>query len=396
MLTGSTPSIHNDRAVNAALEHQGFAPEDARDWSATGCVEPTSSGRHFGHTNSMMFSLVAPLEMALYDGYHPLCDEVLGPRTGDPATFETFDRFLEAYMEQLRYLAEQSVACNNLFGETHRYVRPTPYLSSLIQGCMDKGKDLVEGGAKYNSSGVALIGLADVVDSLMAVKKLVYEQKRVDFPTLLHALKNNFQGYETLHARIENKVPKFGSGDPETLAMAQDMMDRLYELYQGFPHYRGGHYTTGYWSMSNHVAFGVLSGALPSGRLRNKPFTPGITPAPGTRDSLLQNIQTVASLDPLKMPNNIAFNVKVVPDPKDTPEEALGTMTAYAKTYLESGGMQMQFNVISTDTLRDAMEHPENHRNLMVRISGYNAYFVELNRDLQEELVNRAEHSLSH
>ncbi len=393
-LTGSTPSIHNDRAVVAALEHQGFAPEDARDWGATGCVEPTSSGRHFGHTNCMMFSLVAPLEMALYNGYHPLCDEVLGPRTGDPASFETFDRFLDAYLEQVRYLADQAVSCNNLFGQTHRYVRPTPYLSSLIQGCLDRGKDVVEGGARYNSSGVALIGLADVVDSLMAVKKLVYEEKRVDFATLLEALKKDFQGYEALHARIENKVPRFGSGDPETLAMAQGLMDRFYDMFRGFPHYRGGHYTTGYWSMSNHVAFGVLSGALPSGRHRNKPFTPGITPAPGTRDTLLQNIQTVASLDPLKMPNNIAFNVKVVPDPRDTPEEALGTMTAYAKTYLDGGGMQMQFNVISTETLRDAMKHPENHRNLMVRISGYNAYFVELDRDLQEELVGRTEHSL--
>ena len=395
MLTGSTPSIHNDRAVNAALEHQGFAPEDARDWSATGCVEPTSSGRHFGHTNCMMFSLVAPLEMAFYNGYHPLCDEVIGPRTGEVSAFDTFDKFYQAYLAQLRRLAELSVECNNLYGETHRFVRPTPYLSSLIQGCMDKGKDVVEGGAKYNSSGAALIGLVDVVDSLMAVKKLVYEEKRVSFETLLDALKKDFEGYEELHTRITNKVPKFGSGDPETFRLAQGLIDWLYDLYQSFPQYRQGRYTTGYWSMSNHVAFGVLSGALPSGRRRSKPFTPGITPAPGTRDTLLQNIQTVSSLDPLKMPNNIAFNVKVVPDPRDTPEQALGTMTAYAKTYLESGGMQMQFNVVSTQTLRDAVEHPENHRNLMVRISGYNAYFVELNRDLQMELIERTEHSLS-
>jgi formate C-acetyltransferase len=167
-------------------------------------------------------------------------------------------------------------------------------------------------------------------------------------------------------------------------------------MVQSFPQYRGGKYTTGYWSMSNHVAFGTLSGALPSGRRRYKPFTPGITPAPGTKDTLLQNIQTVSSLDPLKMPNNIAFNVKVVPDPKDTPEEALNTMTAYAKTYLDGGGMQMQFNVISTETLRDAMENPANHRNLMVRISGYNAYFIELNRELQLELIERTEHALNH
>ena len=394
MLTGSTPSIHNDKAVNAALEHQGFAPEDARDWSATGCVEPTSSGRHFGHTNSMMFSLVAPLEMAFYNGYHPLCDEVMGPQTGEATGFDTFEKFYQAYLAQLRSLAEKSVECNNLYGETHRFVRPTPYLSSLIQGCMDKGKDVVQGGAKYNSSGVALIGLADVVDSLVAVKKLVYDEKRVSFEELLDALKKDFQGYEALHARIVNRVPKFGSGDPEPSRMAQGLIDWLYDLYQSFPQYRKGRYTTGYWSMSNHVAFGVLSGALPSGRHKNKPFTPGITPAPTAKDTLLQNIQTVSSLDPLKMPNNIAFNVKVVPDPKDKTEEALNTMTAYAKTFLESGGMQMQFNVISTETLKDAIEHPENHRNLMVRISGYNAYFVELNHDLQMELIERTEHAL--
>lgn len=396
MLTGSTPSIHNDKAVIAAVEHQGFAIEDVRDWAATGCVEPTLVGKHFGHTNCMMFSLVAPLEMTFYNGFHPLCGEVMGPKTGEVKTFDTFEKFLDAYKKQIRYFSEKAVECNNLFGETHRYIRPTPLLSSIIQGCMDKGKDVVEGGAKYNSSGTAMIGLVDVVDSLMAIKKLVYEEKRVDFETLLDALRNDFKGHEALHARIKNKVPKFGSGDAETGRMAQDMIDYLYDLFQSFTQYRGGKYTTGFWSMSNHVAFGILSGALPNGRHQYKPFTPGITPAPGTGDTLLQNIHTVSALDPLKMPNNIAFNIKVVPDPNDTPEEALDTMTAYAKTFLEGGGMQMQFNVVSSDTLRDAVEHPENHRNLMVRISGYNAYFVELNRELQLELIERTEHSLKH
>jgi pyruvate-formate lyase len=259
---------------------------------------------------------------------------------------------------------------------------------------MEKGKDVVFGGAKYNSSGTAMIGLADVVDSLMVLKKLVYEERRIDLPRLVEVLDRDFAGDEALHARISNKVPRFGSGDPETIAMAQGLIDWVYDLYQSFPHYRGGRYTTGYWSMSNHVAFGTLSGALPSGRRRYKPFAPGITPAPGAKDTLLQNIRTLASLDPLKMPNNIAFNVKILPDPHDTPEQALDTMTAYAKTYLDLGGMQMQFNVVSTETLRDAMEHPELYRNLMVRISGYNAYFVELNRDLQLELIARTEHAL--
>jgi len=230
-----------------------------------------------------------------------------GPRTGEVKDFDTFDKFLEAYKTQLRYFAGQSVQANHLFAETHKYIRPTPFLSSLIQGCMDKGKDVVEGGAKYNSSGTAMIGLADVVDSLMAVKKLVYDEKRVSFDELLDALRKDFVGYETLHARIENKVPKFGSGDTESFAMAQSMQNFLYDLYQSYPHYRGGKYTTGYWSMSNHVAFGVLSGALPSGRRKGKAFTPGLTPSSGPKDSLLENIRTVAALDPLKMPNNIAF-----------------------------------------------------------------------------------------
>jgi len=395
VLTGSTPSIHNDQAVIAAMVEQGFALPDARDWSATGCVEPTSSGRHFGHTNSMMFSMVAPLEMALRDGFHPLCGERIGPSTGGAGSLDTFEKLYAAYREQFRYVATRSIECNNLFGEMHRFVRPTPFLSTLIDGCMDTGSDVVFGGARYNSSGTAMIGLADVVDSLMAVKKLVYEQGRVDLPTLVDALDRDFEGYEALHARMSNKVPKFGSGDPETIELAQEIIDWVYDLYQSFPHYRGGRYTTGYWSMSNHVAFGTLSGALPSGRRRHKPFTPGITPAPGAKDTLLQNIRTVAALNPLKMPNNIAFNVKVVPDPHDTPEQALDTMTAYARTYLESGGMQMQFNVVSTETLRDAMAHPEAYRNLMVRISGYNAYFVELDRDLQLELIERTEHALT-
>ena len=393
-LTGSTPSLHNDRAVIAAMQGQGFAIEDARDWSATGCVEPTSSGRHFGHTNSMMVSMVAPLEMALRDGYHPLCREQIGPHTGTVSDLRSFGQFYDAYLEQFGYVAAKSIECNNLFGETHRFVRPTPFLSSLVDGCLRSGRDVVFGGAKYNSSGIALIGLADVVDSLMAIKQLVFDEQRVDFVTLLDALDKDFEGYETLQARMLKKVPRFGSGNAEAQAMAQGLIDWVYDLYQSFPHYRGGHYTTGYWSMSNHVAFGTLSGALPSGRRKYKPFTPGITPEPGAKDTLLQNIQSVAALDPLKMPNNIAFNVKVVPDPHDSPEQALDVMTAYARTYLESGGMQMQFNVISTATLRDAMEHPEAYRNLMVRISGYNAYFVELNRELQQELVDRNEHAL--
>jgi len=257
---------------------------------------------------------------------------------------------------------------------------------------MARGIDLTQGGARYNSSGAALVALTDVVDSLMAIKRLVYEKQEVDWPTLLAALRADFAGHELLHATITAKVPKFGQDDEETGALAQELMDFIYEVYQSHTNYRGGRYTTGYWSMSNHVAFGVLSGALPSGRRKGLPFTPGVTPAPGASDQLLPSIRTIAALDPLKMPNNIAFNVKLVPGPGDSHEKTLDQFTAYAKTYFELGGMQMQFNVVATATLREAMAHPEAYKWLLVRISGYNAYFVDLNRDMQLELIARTEY----
>ena len=394
LITASTPSLHNDNAVVLALENQGFAPEHARDWGATGCVEPTSIGRHFGHTNCMLLNLVAPLETTLSDGVHPLVEERVCPATGDPASgaFPTFESFKDAYKTHLRYVIEKSIEYNDLLGREHQYLHPTPLLSSVIEGPMAKGIDLTQGGARYNSSGAALVALTDVVDSLMTIKRLVYEKKEVDWATLLAALRTDFAGHEPLHATITAKVPKFGQDDEETGALAQELMDFIYEVYQSHTNYRGGRYTTGYWSMSNHVAFGVLSGALPSGRRKGLPFTPGVTPAPGASDQLLPSIRTIAALDPLKMPNNIAFNVKLVPGPGDSHAKTLDQFTAYAKTYFELGGMQMQFNVVSTATLREAMAHPEAYKWLLVRISGYNAYFVDLNRDMQLELIARTEY----
>ena len=394
VITTSTPSIHNDEAVIATLVNQGFAVEDARDWGATGCVEPTSCGRHIGHTNCMLLNTVAAMEMALNDGYHPLIRQQVGPHTGDVADesrFDTFEKFLAAYKDQLGYVIGQSVEYNNLLGRAHQYLHPTPLLSSLVQGCMESARDVVLGGAMYNSSGAALVSVADVVDSLLVIKQLVYEEKAVDFKTLLRALRDDFVGHEALHARIMKRVPKFGSDAPGTREMAEDIINFIYDEYQSKENYRGGRYTSGFWSMSNHVVFGSLSGALPSGRKRGKAFTPGITPSASASPNLLDNIRTIAALDPLKMPNNIAFNVKLTPAAGEPHAEFVEHATTYAKTYFELGGMQMQFNMVTTETLRDSMEHPENYRNLMVRISGYNAYFVELNREMQIELIERAE-----
>jgi formate C-acetyltransferase len=396
LITAATPSMHNDDAVIASLAEFGYPAEHVRNWSATGCVEPTISGRHIGHTNCMMMNMVAALEMALNNGRHPVMDWELGPKTGGRRDddFPTFESFFGAFEEQYKFLIDNSCEYNNLLGRGHGVVRPTPLLSSLIEGCIASGRDVTKGGALYNTSGAACIGLADVTDSMMAVKKLVYDEKRVTFQELSRAAASNFKNDRALHAHILNRAPKFGSGDPEALEMATRIARFSHDCYGSHVNFRGGKYTAGFWSMSNHVAFGVLTGALPSGRLAGKPFTPGLTPAPAASDNLLDPIRDVASLKPEYMNNNIAFNVKIVPGADDSHERIVENIFSYVKTYFDLGGMQMQLNVVTSAILRDAMKHPENYRNLLVRISGYNAYFVTLNRDMQIELIERAEYKV--
>jgi len=396
LITAATPSMHNDLAVMESLVEFDYPPEDLRDWAATGCVEPTLSGKHMGHTNCMMMNMVAALEMALNNGRHPLMGWDVGPKTGriEAGDFPDFESFFAAFKEQFRFLIDNSVEYNNLLGEAHSVLRPTPLLSSLISGSVRKGKDVTLGGAKHNSSGAACIGLADVTDSLMVVKKLVYDEGRVEFAALKKAIDENFRGDPALHAMVKKKVPLFGSGNEEAVALANQVAQFAHDTYGAHCNFRGGPYTSGFWSMANHVAFGTLSGALPSGKLKGKAFTPGLTPEPNASRNLLDNIRDVASLDPHNLNNNIAFNVKVVPGAEDTHQQVVDNMFSYVKTYFELGGMQMQMNVVTSDMLRDAMAHPENYRNLLVRISGYNAYFVTLNTDMQIELIERAEYGI--
>jgi formate C-acetyltransferase len=391
---GAAPIIHNDEAIINALVNEGVSLEDARGWAASGCVEPDVCGKHYGHTNCMLLNTVAPLEMVLNDGVHPLLDEQVGPETGNPdEVFKTFEDFVEGYKAQLLYLMEQSVEINNYLGESHKYVHPTPLLSAFFEGPMEKGKDVIQGGATYNTSGVALVSISDVIDSFRVIKELVYDKKEIDFARLAEALRNNFEGPddEKLLLRIK-QIPKFGSGKLDD-GIAQDLMDYMYDYYTSQTNYRGGKYLPGYWSISYHVGFGLLSGALPSGRKRGKAFTPGLTPDPEASDMIINNIHDVAGLNSEKMPNNIAFNSKLVPHPGDTPDESLDQFSGYVQSYIDLGGMQWQCNVVSTDTMRAAVEHPEDYGWLVVRISGYSAYFTKINAAMQEELIERAEYS---
>ena len=395
-ITGATPSLHNDVAMIKALTQHGYAIEDVREWSATGCVEPTMCGRHSGHTSAINISIVAALEMAMNNGHHPLMGWDLGPETGLPerGDFATFDEFFSAFEAQYRMLIEQSIEYNNLLGLMYQKYRPSNLMSAFTRGCVEKGRTVVHGGAKYNSSGATCIGLADVTDSMMAIKKLVYDEKKVSFADMKRAISENFVNDPALHAMATTKVPFFGSGSDEAVDMANRIIAFTHDTYGSIDNYRGGTHHTGFWSMSSHATYGRLSGALPSGRLAGKSFTPGLTPEPNASKNLLDNLRDVAKLDPTGLDDNIAFNVKVVPGGGDSHEQVVQNIFSYAKTYFDLGGMQMQLNVMSTDMMRDAMVNPEHYRHLLVRISGYCAYFTQLDRDAQMELIERAEYGL--
>lgn len=394
VVTAGTPSMHSDDAVLAALAPHGYSLEERRDWSATGCVEPTITGKHMGHTGSILMNLVAGLEMALNDGRHPLIGTRVGPATGEVASFATFEAFFQAWSTQQAHLITQAVTLNNQYAAIHAEHRPTPLLSALMGGTLESGRDVTRGGATYNTSGTSNIGLADVTDSLLVIEQLVFAEQRVSFTELAEAIRTDFANHAALAALARSRVPLFGSGAAHAVEMANRVARRVHELYGQHTNYRGGPYTSGFWSMSQHVAYGTLSGALPSGRRATKAFTPGLTPQPIASRSFLDNIRDVAALDPTSMDNNMAFNVKLVPSPSDGREKTVHTMQAYVKTYFEQGGMQIQFNVVTADTLRDAMAHPEAYRGLLVRISGYNAYFVTLNEAIQRELIERTEFGL--
>jgi formate C-acetyltransferase len=337
---------------------------------------------------------VAALEMALNNGSHPLMQWDLGPKTGTVEAFRSFEELFEAFAAQLRFLIEEAARLNNMYAGIHARMRPTPFLSSMIEGCTENARDMTWGGARYNTSGTSNIGLADVVDSLMAIKKLVFDEHRISFRELKEAVDTDFRRAPAIRALVQNRVPLFGSGSPEALDMANRVASLIHETWSSHRNTRGGRYTSGFWSMSQHTAYGNLSGTLPSGRLAGKPFTPGLTPEPHASRNYLDFISDVARLNPENMDNNMAFNVKLSPSAEDSREKTVGAMAGYVKTYCNLGGMQMQFNMVDSRMLRDAYANPENYRNLIVRISGYNAYFVTLNRQQQLELIERAEYRI--
>ncbi|MCL4503297.1 MAG: formate acetyltransferase [Deltaproteobacteria bacterium] len=398
MNTMATPCFHNDVSVIETLkktyQDQGITLEDARDYGIVGCVEPTSTGRTYGFTGSIYINLPAALEMAMFGGKHRLTGDKkqIGPATTPLAQLTNWLDFQKALETQIKWLIDHAVAFNNYEGKTHQKIRHTPMLSALMEGCLDKGQDVICGGATYNSSGAAIIGLADVVDSVTAIQELIFNKPGAKAGCLLGALEANWEEpFVKLHAWVKHSKEKFGRESQMAEDNARWLMGFINREFGKHLNYRGGRYTTGYWTMTMHAGFGMITKALPNGRKAGESFASGITPVSGSAPELTPCLNFVGKkLDHLQITNGQALNLKYY-----SPTTELKPFADTVKTYFRTGGLQVQFNIIDRETLKDVMRHPDNYPKLMVRVSGYTAYFQDLNPQMQQEIITRAEYDLT-
>jgi len=389
---GGILALVNDEAIVPSLVHRGVSLEDARDYAITGCVEPTSAGRTFGSTDAALFNLAICLELALTNGRSRVLQEQVGVTSGDPLKFASMDELVEAFRKQVAYFVKHMVVGCNCLGIVNREIKPTPLLSICIEGCLEAGKDVTWGSAKYNFTGVQAVGIADVADSLAAVDKLVFSQGAIIMEELLTALEGNFEGGEPLRQMLLNRAPKYGIDDDSADRYAR-IAARVYnDEVESYFNTRSGSFIPGIYPMNTHNGFGLFVGALPSGRLAQTSLVDGVSPGHGLdTKGPTAAMKSVAQIDHYLFANGVSYNMKFTPKALEGDRGTKG-LSALIKTYFELGGMHVQFNVVDRETLIDAQRNPERHRGLLVRIAGFSAHFTELTKEVQDEIIARTEH----
>ncbi len=402
--TKAIPAIFNDINNIETLEKQGVKTEHARDYAVIGCVELGSAGREYSASSSILLNLTAAMDMTFFEGKRPYItdDWQIGPVT-KLEEMKTFKDFKLAFQAQLKTLIEKAIDLNEALGKMHQELLPSPLMSCFFEGPLEKGRDLIFGGALYNSSGATHVGFADVCDSLNAVECAVYRDKIVTLEEMKDALEKNFEGYEKLHAYVKNpeKVPKYGMDDStEDTSIAvknsKELIKFLYDTYQAHTNYRGGKYRPAYWTMTNHAGLGAKGMALPSGRKAYEVFSSGITPASQCAQNLTDAYLSVAKLNSQHIPGGVALNMKYTPavngngDTKKYQEE----FRQMVESYFAAGGMQVQYNIETYERLAEVAKDPSLDPYLIVRVSGYSAYFKDLNKYMKRELITRTQYDL--
>lgn len=385
------PSMFNTDAVVEELVRQGKLLEDARDGGNSGCVESGAFGKEAFILTGYL-NLPKIFEITLNNGLDPRTGQQLGPATGDPAGFTTFEQLLEAFRVQLQHFVDIKVRGNNIIETLFARYMPVPFLSLLIDDCIVKGQDYHCGGARYNSRYIQGVGIGTLTDCLSAIKHHVFEWGTFTMGQLLDALKVNFAGQEKMRQTILNKSPRYGNDDDR----ADDLMRTLFQTYyaavNGRKTMNGGTYRINMLPTTCHIYFGSVMGASADGRLAGVPVSEGISPVQGAdRQGPTGVIKSAAKMDHIKTGGTL-LNQKFTPQLLEG-QEGINHLAALVRTYFRLDGHHIQFNVIRAETLRDAQAHPDQYRDLIVRVAGYSDYFCDLSQALQDEIIARTEHT---
>jgi pyruvate formate-lyase/glycerol dehydratase family glycyl radical enzyme len=383
----NTPALYNDDVIVPTMVRNGYTTEDARDYTAVGCVEPVCQGKSFASTDAALFNLPIMLELALNEGRRFGSIFRPGRKTMPVAEMRSMEDVKAAFETQLRYGMERLISDLQAVEQANAAYHPTPFTSMLLDGCLRKGICSTAGGATYNFSGIQAIGPADTGDSLYAIEQAVFVDKRLSLPELVRLLRDDLKDEKWCAYLLG--LEKFGNDNGEVDAYTMYVVNTFQESLKGRTNTRGGAYTAGLYSVTAHQYFGQVTGALPSGRRRGESFASGISPSNGKdRKGPTAMLNSVNRMDATRFANGINLNVKFIPETirGETGRMALRNLF---NTYFKRGGMQVQLNVIDPSVLREARDNPNTYPHLMVRVSGYSAYFNDLTLQMKDEIIQR-------
>lgn len=386
------PSVFNVEAVISELLAQGKSLADARRGGTSGCVETGAFGRE-SYILTGYFNLVKILEITLNGGINPADGKLIGLETGNPGDFSSFDQLLQAFEKQLNYFLDIKIAGNQVIEKLYAEQMPTPFLSLIIDDCIENARDYNAGGARYNTNYIQGVGIGTITDCFSALKMHLFEEKRFTWEQFSAALDDNFDGKEEVRQFLLNRTPRYGNDDDYADTIMQDIFRMFHRAVNGRRSVRGGTYRINMLPTTCHVYFGSVIGATPDGRKANTPLSEGISPVQGADlNGPTAVIRSASKMDHLQTGGTL-LNMKFTPRVLSG-DKGLEALVRLIRAYFILDGHHIQFNVVDAETLREARRDPEKHRGLIVRVAGYSDYFNNLNEQLQEEIIARTAHEL--
>lgn len=387
------PAFYNTEAIIQELMNAGKTLEDARLGGTSGCVETGCFGNE-AYILTGYFNIPKVFELTLNNGYDNVGGKQLGLKLGYGSDFQTYDELWEAFQKQMKYLIDVKIHGSNVIEEIYAKYMPVPFLSIITNDCISTGKDYNAGGARYNTNYIQGVGIGTITDCLAAVKYNVYDEKKFTMQELMEALKDNFEGHEKILNLVKNKTPKYGNDDP----YADSIMKAIFEFYRdtitGRENMKGGYYRVNMLPTTCHVYFGDVMMASANGRLAHKPVSEGISPEKGADVfGPTAVIKSASKMDHLSTGGTL-LNQKFTPSVV-AGDEGLKQMGNLVRSYFNMDGHHIQFNVIDKQTLLNAQAHPEDYKDLIVRVAGYSDHFRNLSKELQDEIINRTEQSFN-